>query len=122
MKAKFWTGYLFAVLVMLGGVHFLTAQMPETPLTLSDSQMEELSGTRGGWNCVWATPCVAVSCTSNTHTKTSPGSSTCTTCETDINASCYSSSFDCTTCTVTVYRSGCSGASETYHEWVTSCN
>ena len=120
MKAKFWTGYLFAMLVMLGGVHFLTAQMSDTPLTLSDSQMEELSGTLSGWNCISATPCAAVSCTSNTRTKTSSGNS-CTTCETDTNATCFPQVLNCTTCTVTVYQSGCSGASYTYHEWVRKC-
>lgn len=45
MKTKFWSVCTIAVLALLGGVYFSTAQMSDAPLVLSDSQMEQLSGT-----------------------------------------------------------------------------
>lgn len=51
MKAKFWSVCTITVLTLLGGVYFSTAQMSDTPLVLSDSQMEQLSGTRVDWTC-----------------------------------------------------------------------
>ncbi len=106
MKTKFWSVCTIAVLALLGGVYFSTAQISDAPLVLSDSQMEQLSGTRVDWTCQQFQPCIDVSCnSSNLYEQT--GISGCYSCETYANDTCYYSNRQCSTCRWVQYRVHC---------------
>lgn len=123
MKTKFWSVCTIAVLALLGGVYFSTAQMSDAPLVLSDSQMEQLSGTgiRMDWDCVYADLCTSIPCDEDTLIETVAGDSTCTLCETEENNTCDSLGHYCVTCTVRQYINSCSGSYDFYREKVGEC-
>ena len=87
MKTKFWSVCTIAVLALLSGVYFSTAQMSDVPLVLSDSQMEQLSGTRVDWRCQEFEACDTVSCDSETLVR-QEGIDGCYSCETYPNDTC----------------------------------
>ena len=108
MKTKFWSICTITVLVLLGGVYFSTAQMSDAPSALSDSQMEQLSGTRVDWTCKEFEACDDITCNSTTL-KEQTGRTGCYSCETLPNDTCYYSRLSCSTCTWVQYRSRCKG-------------
>lgn len=88
MKTKFWLPYLLIVFLLIGGGYFVLAGMSDVPLTLSESQMEELSGTLLDWDCIPIPPCDNIPCDNNTLEEQF-GINWTKTCETDPNATCY---------------------------------
>ena len=108
MKAKFGSVCTIAVLTLLGGVYFSTAQMSDAPLVLSDSQMEQLSGTRIDWTCQHFAPCSNITCNS-TNLITQTGYTGCYSCETLPNDTCYYAGYWCTTCVWLQYHATCGG-------------
>ena len=121
MISKFWRVYLIAVSLLLGGIYFSTAQMSDVPLVLSDTEMEQMSGTLFDWDCIYADLCDTIPCTSSSLTSTKPGASSCTLCETLPNDTCYPESYHCITCTVRIYHNSCSGSYSEYSSRVTAC-
>jgi len=120
MKKKFWSLYLLGVFLLLGGFYWSTAEVSDVPLTLSDTQMEQLSGSLYDWDCIGIPPCSNVPCDNNTHTEES-GMNWCTTCETDPNNTCYYLSTYCTVCFVKIYYEDCSGDFDWYTESWREC-
>lgn len=109
MKTKFWSVCTITVLALFGGVYFSTAQMSDTPLVLSDSQMEQLSGTRVDWTCQEFKPCARVTCNS-TNLIEQIGHDGCYSCETYPNDTCDYAASECSTCTWVQYETRCRGA------------
>jgi hypothetical protein len=128
MKIKFWTGYLFAVLIILSGIYYATAQMSDVPFILSDSQMEQLTGAEEleGWICTTIPGCPDVLCNS-LNLKRVYGHS-CKTCETapnNNNVSCTPNESRCTTCLIIYYENECGGwfdYQESERTWVNKCD
>lgn len=109
MKTKFWTGYLLTMLFVLSGVYFVTAQMSDVPLVLSDTKMEQLSGTLTDWDCIKFSPCANVPCNNNNLMEVR-GISGCYSCETSPNLTCfYKDVGDCDTCVAFQYEDRCGG-------------
>lgn len=112
MRTKFWIGYLLFVFAMLGGTYFVTSQTLEVPLVLSDSQMEQLSGSLLGWECTEMEACMNIPCNNNNMLKVQ-GYSGCWSCETAPNLTCYYEDKDkrglphCKTCAVYQYSQAC---------------
>lgn len=114
MKTKFWTGYLLATLFLLSGVYFITAQISDVPFVLSDTQMEQLSGSLLDWECTEMAPCIngIAPCHNNTLMEIE-GYTGCYTCETAPNLTCYYEDKDnrglshCRTCVVRYFRKTC---------------
>ncbi len=120
MKTKFWSVCTITVLGLFGGVYFSTAQMSDAPVVLSDSQMEQLSGTRVDWTCKEFQKCTSVQCNS-TNLITQTGISGCFSCETYANDTCYYAYMQCSTCIWVQYKNKCGGlrlnvGSEDYNE------
>ena len=109
MKAKFWSVCTITVLALLSGVYFSTAQMSDAPSVLSDSQMEQLSGTRVDWTCKRFQACTSISCNS-TNLITQVGINDCYSCETQLYDNCYYSFQICYTCVWQQYASRCRGS------------
>ena len=112
MKTKFWTGYLLAVLIMLSGVYFVTAQMSDAPLVLSNLEMEQLSGTLTDWDCVEMEACTSIPCNNN-NLQEVKGFTGCYSCETTPNLVCFYLDKDihgreyCVTCAIYQYEHTC---------------
>jgi hypothetical protein len=108
MKTKFWSVCTIAVLALLGSVYFLTAQMSDAPVVLSDSQMEQLSGTRVDWTCKEFEACDNITCNSTNLVKQT-GRTGCYSCDTLPNDTCYYSRITCSTCAWVQYKRRCGG-------------
>ncbi len=108
MKTKFWSVCTIAVLTLLGGVYFSTAQMSDAPSVLSDSQMEQLSGTLVDWTCQEFEACDDITCKSTTLVR-QEGIDGCYSCETYPNDTCYYAYSSCYTCFWVQYKTICSG-------------
>ena len=108
MKTKFWSVCTITVLALLGSVYFSTAQMSDAPSVLSDSQMEQLSGTRVDWTCEEFTACSNITCNS-TNLIRQTGYTGCYSCDTLPNDTCYYASVTCRTCRWEQYRTSCGG-------------
>ena len=120
MKTKFWRLYLPIVFLFLGVVYWSTAEMSDVPLALSDTQMEQLSGSLIDWDCIAIPPCGGVPCNNNNHVEVVP-MWWCTTCETDPSNTCYYEVTYCTVCQVRIYYEDCSGQYDSYYESWREC-
>ena len=118
MKTKFWIGYSIAVLITMGCAYFVTAQISEVPLVLSDSQMEQLSGALTDWDCVQMESCTSTSGCNNNTLLSIIGSVNCNSCETRPNTTCFypNDVAYCVTCTVIQYKHRCGGKIEETNE------
>lgn len=128
MEIKFWTRYLFAVLIILSGIYYATAQMSDVPFILSDSQMEQLSGVTEykGWECITVLGCPEVLCNPK-NLKRVYSNDDCTTCETAPNNNNVSCTYTgkCYTCLTIYYKKKCGGKfdyRESEYTWLRSCD
>ncbi|RKU33246.1 hypothetical protein C6499_01835 [Candidatus Poribacteria bacterium] len=114
MKTKFWIGYLFSVLVMLGGVYFVIASMSDAPLVLSDSQMKQLLGsddTYTHWTCTQMEACFSAACLQDTLRERT-GVKGCYSCEStpnNNNSTCTYLDDYCNTCITVQFVDKCGG-------------
>ena len=120
MKTTFWSVCTLAVIALFGGVYFSTAQMTDAPVVLSDSQMEQLSGTRTDWTCQHFPACPNITCTS-ANLVMQHGFTGCYSCETQPNDTCSYSTYTCKTCLWAQYHAQCGGkivisGLETWHK------
>lgn len=108
MKTKFWLVYFLAVLPLICGIYFATAESSDVPLALSSTQMEQLLGSDINWACNELQPCSDIPCDNNTL-ESWEGFTGCHTCEYEPNEVCYKKTSYCVTCKHWQYDPDCNG-------------